>query len=187
MATLKPALDAALAHEGVYSNDPDDVGAETFRGIARAFWPGWQGWQAIDACRRYADFPACVERPAFVAKLAPAVTDFYAEHFWQPIRGDLMASQPVANEVFEQAVNLGVGLAGRNLQLALNALNRGGKDWPDLGVDGRIGNGTLGALAVAVKRREAQVVKALNVFQGYHYLTSRHEKFVAGWLSRVDL
>ena len=188
MATLAPALARALEHEGVYSNDPDDVGAETYCGIARHFWPSWEGWPAIDACRRYADFPDCIDRPAFAAKMRPAVADFYALNFWQPIRGDLITHQGIADEVFEQAVNMGVGTASTNLQLALNALNRHAKDWPDVPVDGRIGNGTLAACTAAVAKGRAGVVaKALNVLQGAKYLSSRNEKFVNGWLSRVEI
>lgn len=32
-----------LIHEGGYSNDPIDLGGETYKGIARNAHPNWQG------------------------------------------------------------------------------------------------------------------------------------------------
>ena len=49
-------------------------------------------------------------------------------------------------ELFDTGVNMGPNVASAFLQRALNALNRGARDYPDLAVDGRIGAATLAAI-----------------------------------------
>ena len=38
-----------LKREGFYNNDPDDMGGETYRGVARNYHPQWEGWAIVDA------------------------------------------------------------------------------------------------------------------------------------------
>lgn len=56
----------------------------------------------------------------------------------------------------------------------LNALNRQGKDYPDIGVDGRIGPATIAALSAFLAKRgvdgETAILRALNCQQGVRYL-----------------
>ena len=72
--------------------------------------------------------------------------------------------QSVANEIFEQSVNLGRGGAGKYLQRLCNALNYSKADsqrlFTDLVEDGAVGPKTLDALSVILARRsgEADVV-----------------------------
>ena len=49
MAKFSISLQKTLAHEGFYSNDPDDLGKETYKGISRIFHPKWNGWTIIDS------------------------------------------------------------------------------------------------------------------------------------------
>lgn len=58
MAEFKPAFEQTIAHEGGYMNDPDDPGGETYKGVARKYWPKWLGWHIIDLLKRQAGFPA---------------------------------------------------------------------------------------------------------------------------------
>ena len=48
MANFDAAYQKTAAHEGGYVNDPDDAGAETYKGISRRFNPSWIGWAKID-------------------------------------------------------------------------------------------------------------------------------------------
>lgn len=48
MAEFNLALKRMLGHEGGYSNDPDDLGKETYKGISRANHKNWSGWTQID-------------------------------------------------------------------------------------------------------------------------------------------
>lgn len=67
--------------------------------------------------------------------------------------------QTLADELFEQAVNLGRGGAVRSLQRLCNALNydKSGKRalFPDLAEDGALGNKTLSAMADILKKRSS--------------------------------
>jgi lysozyme family protein len=174
--------------DGGYVHHPDDPGGETYAGIARRFWPNWEGWRLIDAAKVYSDFPANLERPPLKAALEAGVADFYDFAFWKPMRLADFPDQDVADEVFEQGVNLGAGKAAAILQTALNALNNHGKRWPDVKVDGELGGKTLGAVhACHWQKMDDELRLAINCLQGAHYLASRNEVFTRGWLRRVSL
>ena len=48
MANFNESFNITLGYEGGYSNDPDDAGGETYKGISRRYHPGWKGWALID-------------------------------------------------------------------------------------------------------------------------------------------
>src|SRR3546814_9828818 len=77
------------------------------------------------------------------------------------------------------------------LQRWLTALNRQGRDYPDLRPDGAIGPVTLRALGCFLAQRgpegERALVVALNCCQGARYLElaearAKNEAFLFGWL-----
>ena len=87
---------------------------------------------------------------------------------------------------------MGPAVAITFLQRALTALNRSGRDYPDLLPDGRIGANTLDALrrylAVRGKHGETVLLRALDALQGERYvrLAERrpaNEAFLYGWLA----
>ncbi|MEO5377707.1 MAG: hypothetical protein H7832_08000, partial [Magnetococcus sp. DMHC-6] len=79
------------------------------------------------------------------------------------------------------------------LQESLNVLNRNKTLYPDMIVDGLVGHRTMAALEILLDHQEANVlVKILNIKQGMRYLEilqrdSGQEKFVRGWLCRVEV
>jgi lysozyme family protein len=87
---------------------------------------------------------------------------------------------------------MGVAWPGIFLQTALNRLNRRGRDFANLKVDGDIGPATLKALQAFLKARagqggEAVLLKALDVQQGARYFEitpedDQNEDFFFGWL-----
>lgn len=98
----------------------------------------------------------------------------------------------VAAELFDTGINMGTGVASGFLQRALNVLNRGATDYPDVTADGQIGPVTLQALKVFIAKRggvgERVLVKALDALQGERYIAlaekrPANETFVYGWLS----
>jgi lysozyme family protein len=102
-----------------------------------------------------------------------------------------VASPRIAEELFDSGVNMGPAVAITFLQRALTALNRSGRDYPDLVPDGRIGAKTLEALGryFAVRGRGGEIVllRALDALQGERYvrLAERrpaNEAFFYGWL-----
>ena len=101
-------------------------------------------------------------------------------------------SPNVAEELFDTGVNMGPAVAVTFLQRALNALNRGGTDYPDLLPDGRIGAVTLGALqrfqAARGNAGDIVLLRALDALQGERYLRlaerrPANEAFLYGWLA----
>ena len=199
MADFLVAYEPLKKFEGGWCNVPGDAGGETYAGIARNFFPDWSGWALIDAEKNHTSYrqgaAAFSRRLASVSGLADMVTDWYRAEWWEPMR---LAQFPqnVADEIFEQSVNLGRAGEGKYLQRLCNALNYNKRTdarlFPDLMEDGAIGPKTLAALAVLLEQRTSDtvIVHALNGLQAAHYvgLGSRsfaHRKFVDGWLSRT--
>ena len=102
-------------------------------------------------------------------------------------------SARLAAELFDTGVNMGPAVAATFLQRALTALNRNGKDYPDLVPDGRIGAQTLAALDafLAVRGKtsgETVLLRSLEALQGERYLRlaerrPANEAFLYGWLA----
>jgi lysozyme family protein len=169
-------IDEVIGREGGYSNHPADRGGATRWGVtervARAH--GYRGDmrafprdEAISIYRRLYWL-----RPGF---------DGVAEH--APL---------IATELFDTGVNMGPGIASGFLQRALNALNRGASDYPDIAVDRKIGPRTLNALRGFLKRRgergETVLLKAIEALQGERYMRLAeqrpgNEAFLYGWLA----
>lgn len=184
--------------EGVYANDPDDTGGETVVGIARKKHPDWNGWPYVDQVK--ADNPGAAIEVLNKAlldcyALTVAIELFYRAEFWDPIRGDEMTDQLVADEIFDTAINCGIPAAVKCAQRASNYLNLNGSLFADMVVDGRIGSITLAALNVLSKdaQRRAALLIALNGEQYRRYAeivehNPKQEKFFSQWLrGRVGL
>jgi lysozyme family protein len=175
---MPTAFERALAHttglEGGYSNHPSDSGGQTRYGItekvARAF--GYGG--------------PMTELPFDLA------ARIYKEQYWDSLLLDEVSSLslPLAMELFDSAVNVGVPTASRWLQRSLNVLNRQQVDFGDVVVDGRVGRVTLAALRAYLTKRKSEgetvLLRMLNSLQGAFYveLAERREKdedFIYGW------
>ena len=160
MADFLTAYAPLARYEGGLCNDPADRGGETYAGIARNFFPAWPGWALIDAARAHPSFQqgaaAFSRYLSALPDLSDAVRDWYRTDWWERL-GLGTLPQALANEIFEQAVNLGKGGAGRLLQRVINAFNwdKAGKKplFPDLVVDGAIGPRTLDGLALLLRSR----------------------------------
>ena len=119
----------------------------------------------------------------------------YRRIYWQRPRFDEVArrSARLAEELFDTGVNMGPAVAVTFLQRALTALNRNGRDYPDLVPDGRLGDVTLAALDAFQEARgasggETVLLRALEALQGERYLRlaerrPANEAFLYGWLS----
>src|SRR5665647_28830 len=94
MSNFKIAIVKILSSEGGYSNDPDDTGGETYRGISRKFWPKWTGWAVIDSAKKGAGFPVNLKSTNI---LGDAVMNFYRFNFWDTIGGDSIKNQSISN------------------------------------------------------------------------------------------
>lgn len=179
-------IDSIIDVEGPeYTNHPSDKGGPTKFGITLATLSKWRG------------------RPCTAADVQ-ALTEVEARQIYRSIyivepRFDQVAtiSPAIAHELVDTGVNMGQGVAATSLQRWLTALNRGGKDYPDLTADGKIGPKTLAALQafLRVRGREGErvLLTALNGSQAHRYLElaegrEKNEDFLFGWVrARVTL
>jgi lysozyme family protein len=105
MADFTQAYQQVLAHEGGYTNDPDDPGGETYKGVSRKMNSKWNGWTTIDILKRQPGFPANLDKND---ALQTDVEDFYRITFWDPMNGDKLSNQQIANSIFDFGVNAGL-------------------------------------------------------------------------------
>lgn len=171
-----PLIDEVIAREGGYSNHPADKGGPT-------------RWGITEAVARSHGFRG--DMKAFPRAEAVAI---YRRLYWlRPALDRVAAHAPrLAAELFDTAVNMGPPVAAGFLQRALNALNRGASDFPDVSVDRQIGDRTITALksflATRGKAGEEVLLKAVEALQGERYLSlaerrPANEAFLYGWLA----
>ena len=113
MADYKHAIKRILTTEGGYVNDKNDAGGETYKGIARNFWPKWMGWVFIDPAKKLNGFPTSLEK---IVPLQEFVIQFYKQNFWDKIGGDLIADQDIADMLVDSAENEGIKPAIKRAQ-----------------------------------------------------------------------
>jgi len=172
---FRSAFDRLVKIEGGYSDDKNDSGGRTMLGITEAV----------------------ARANGYVGDMRDLSVDdaalIYRRQYWDTMRLDSVAalSVPIAEELFDTGVNMGIGVAGKFLQRALNALNNLGNTYPDLTVDGIVGPGTVAALQGFLTKRggsgEVVLLRALNALQGARYIElaearQKDETFVFGWL-----
>jgi lysozyme family protein len=168
-----------IKREGGYTNHPADRGGPTCWGITE------------QVARAYGYIGEIEAMPQSVART------IYLDKYWIWPRFDQVNEicTAVAEELLDTGVNMGQGMAATFLQRALNVLNREGKLYPDIKVDGGIGKMTLAALNAYLKARgkdgETVILRALNAQQGERYIQlaekrPSQEEFIHGWfLNRV--
>lgn len=163
MADFLPAYERMIKNEGGYKLHAvaDDRGGQTYAGISRRNWPSWPGWKDIDAGRE---------------PEADLVRRFYRIQFWEPIKGDAISSQQVAQTVFDFAVNAGVRTAVILAQTVLGTTP-----------DGKLGPKTLAAIN-AFDAELFMARYALAKIARYAEIVRRdrtQSKFLLGWINRT--
>lgn len=172
MAEFLPAFEQTMTFEGGYANNPHDHGGETYMGISRKNWPGFDGWAQIDRLKSEKDFPACCDRNA---DLQRRVREFYQRNFWTPTMR-FIADQQLANWLFDKGVNMGIGRANRLMQQALGVV-----------VDGVMGVKT--AAAIKASEPSALLEKCRNEARRFYIKLAADDpsqsRFLRGWLARA--
>ncbi len=169
-------IEELIKREGGYSNHPADRGGPTNWGIT----------QAVARAHGYAG-----EMRALPREEAAAI---YRRTYWLRPGIDRVAHRApkVAAELFDTGVNMGADTAVGFLQRALNALNRGARDYPDVASSPRIDAATEKALDGFMRHRgtggETVLLKAIEALQGERYLRlaekrPANEAFLYGWLA----
>lgn len=163
---------AVFALEGGYVNDPKDPGGETNHGITKtvAQQNGYTGsmkdlTQEMAASIYYKDY---IEKPGFVPMLE--------------------ISPVVSQKLVDAGVNTGTTRPSRWFQTGLNALSRGGKDFPQINVDGKVGAGTISAYK-SLQRVRGKVkacelmIKMLDGQQTTYYMSLTNlPQYTVGWV-----
>lgn len=190
MANFNWAYKNLAGYEGGYVNDVHDMGGETVCGIARKYWPNWCGWELVDTLK--AQKKEVNKELAEGSELVEMVEEFYKTNYWEPIKGDKIESQPVANELLEQAVHMGITVAVCHLQTTLNVVydvvqKNAGEDVL-IAIDGIFGSKTLGRLKKLLHRGlEKFIVNYLNGLQFIYYNNHYNRRYLRGWLKRVEI
>lgn len=169
-------IDALIEREGDYADHPADRGGPTRFGITEAVARANGYGGAMRALPR--------DKAALI----------YRRLYWTRPRFDAVAERApaIAAELFDTGANMGPKVAAAFLQRALNALNRGARDYADIAVDGHVGPATLAALDGFLRHRgrpgETVLLKAIEALQGERYLRlaenrPANEAFLYGWLA----
>lgn len=174
--SIDKLIDDVIGREGGYSNHPADRGGPTRWGVteqvARAY--GFKGDMRV-----------------FPRDLA---IEIYRKRYWQEPRFNEVAAvfPELGEEMFDTGINMGTKIPAQFLQRALNLLNRGGSDYPDITVDGRIGTMTIAALKQFKDKRGVAggkvLLKTLDGFQLGRYADitetrPANEAFFYGWVA----
>jgi lysozyme family protein len=170
-------IEELIDREGGYVNHVADKGGPTRFGIT----------EAVARAHGYGGAMALLPRDE--------AASIYRRLYWLRPRFDEIAKRAplVAAELFDTGVNMGPAVAATFLQRALTALNRNGKDYPDLVPDGRAGPRTIAALDGFLAARgktggQTVLLRALEALQGERYLRlaerrPANEAFLYGWLA----
>ena len=180
-AAVAGIIGAVLLAEAGYVNHPSDPGGETNYGITKqvAVANGYYGPMK--------DMPKDF-----------AWSVYYDQYLGKPGYDKVLAYSPaVAEELVDTAVNTGVSRSSLWFQKALNSLNRGGKDYPSITEDGKVGSSTIKAYASLEKVRGKvkaceMVIKLVDAQQANHYMSlTKMSDFAPGWvqhrIGNVDL
>lgn len=180
-AAVASIISAVFLMEGGYVNDPRDPGGETNYGITKqvAMANGYYG-------------------PMRELPKDFAWSIYYTDYIEAPGYAPMEQHSPaVLEELVDTAVNTGTSRSSLWFQKALNSLNRGGKDYPPIAVDGKVGSSTIKAYASLEKVRGKvkaceMVIKLVDAQQANHYMSlMKMSDFTPGWvqhrIGNVDL
>jgi lysozyme family protein len=166
MANFEQAFEKMIADEGGYvlHNVAGDTGGMTYAGIARNKNPNWPGWNLIDH--------EALNNPL----LTGMVRNFYKVEFWDRVRGDEIANQTVAENIFNFSVNTGMGVAVKLAQLIVGATP-----------DGAVGENTLKKFNAAEPEafKKAYALAKITRYADICNKNRNQSKFLLGWLNRT--
>jgi lysozyme family protein len=179
-ADIQKALTVVFGYEGGLQCDPSDPGN----------WTGGRVGVGRQGCTKFGIATNTYPRLDIHNMTIKQAAALYQRDFWNPLRLSELKSQGLATEIFDTAVNCGVGMSGRVVQRCCNHLNGRGKDFP---VDGRITPETIAWINwyTTEKANRLRFYKLLNGYQLGRYLdivdrNPRMDRYLSSWLSRVN-
>jgi lysozyme family protein len=173
MANYKQALQLVLQYEGGYSNDPNDPGGETYKGVARNMNSNWIGWTLIDLQKKQSNFPANLNNNN---ELNSEIEHFYKVNYWDKVKGDDLTDQRVANAIFDFAVNAGCSTSSLLAQKVVDAKE-----------DGVIGAGSVAAINTMPADQFLAYFTIAKIARYIRIVKNRptSKKYFYGWVRRA--
>lgn len=159
----KESLARVLAHEGGYSNHPNDPGGPTMKGVTQRVYDGYRKGRGL-ATRSVKGITT------------DELNAIYDRQYWDAVKGDLLPSG-VDYVLFDGAVNSGPGRSIMWLQQALRPTYTGR-------IDGVLGMGTLAALK-ADTNNDALIDRICNARMTFLRHLGTFGTFGRGWTARV--
>lgn len=172
--------------EGIYSDDPDDAGGETYSGISRRSNPDWEGWALIDRAKSNGTELNKNFLTIDGISLFDLVKYFYKKNYWDILNLDKLSNRRIAIKIFDISVNMGTKRAAIMTQNCLNICGEKGTFYQ---VDGIIGNKTI----AAINSVDSNILlKLLTISQGNLYMrivssNPSQQKFLNGWINRLNI
>lgn len=104
MADFLKAFSRTEKNEGksVWTKISGDSGGETWSGISRNANPSWPGWKILDKIENKKNGQV-ISTP----ELEKLKEELYRNNYWNPIWGDKIKNQDVANDLYDTGVNMG--------------------------------------------------------------------------------
>lgn len=159
-------IKSLLAHEGMYSNHPDDPGGPTMRGVTQARYDGY---------RKVKGLP--LQSVKFLSE--KEYLEIYKKYYWDAARCDDLPLG-IDYAVFDGAVNSGPGQAVKWLQRALKIKAQ---------IDGQVGTVTIAALEEQHADEDAAGDRIIDAMCDQRLAFMRSLKnwpsFKNGWTTRV--
>jgi len=185
MLTKLNIIEQRTAIEAGYVNNSDDLGKATNHGITEA--------TAIKHKYLWLEYGFKGDMKDLPVELAYKI---YEESWWDKLwLDDVMRFSPeLCERLFDFGINAGRKNAVKSLQRVLNIHNVKGTRYPDLKVDGYMGNATLNAIEAYLKmpypEQAMKLTALMYCMQQYHYVSisesrERNETFTNGWTARV--
>lgn len=172
-AAILAVIGSVFALEAGFSNNPKDPGGATNHGVT-------------EAVARKHDYHGPMQNlpKEFAADI------YYKDYILKPGYVPVLELSPaLGEELVDSGVNAGPGRSSVWFQIALNALNRDGKDYPQIVEDGKVGPGTINAYKALVRVRGRvpacqMMIKIMDAQQTMHYLSLTNLKtFTPGWIN----
>lgn len=173
-------LAAVFAMEGGLTTDPKDRGNWTTGVIGQGELKGTNFGISAMA------FPS-VDIKNLTQEQA---TNIYVTNYInKPGFGDIITLSPaVGQKVVDAGVNAGTSRSSRWFQQSMNSLSRGGVDFPQINVDGKIGAGTIKSFET-LRRIRGNVraceltLKLMDAQQATHYTSlTKTPQYIPGWV-----
>lgn len=104
MAYFLTAFNRTEKNEGkdIWTKVDGDSGGETWSGISRKSNPSWSGWKILDQIKNKKN-----GQKISTPELEERKQSLYRTNYWNPIWGDEIKNQKVANDLYDTAVNMG--------------------------------------------------------------------------------